>query len=256
MTSFNMIDHIKYGARGTNKHPPKAYSKDSNIKEFGKGLFAQDSISKGSVIAEFIGKLRYPREKLSSSRSNIYFHDEYVLECPTDDLASFANDAINFTKKRRQLIKSLKSDEPFYTKHKNTKVNSHIKIKNTSHRAFLIADCDIKKDEEIFCHYGFSYWYQTEMKMGFLQEDEIDKNGFPDNIYEYPAFLAYVKEFYPDYVSHQVKPFRSDNDVILYFSDDTHLIITFESFSNKISTIDANELKELTEKGHFNDVTN
>jgi hypothetical protein len=36
------------------------------------------------------------------------------------------------------------------------------------------------------------YWYKTEIKkVGFLQEDEIDKNGFPDNIYDYPAFISY-----------------------------------------------------------------
>jgi hypothetical protein len=83
-----------------------------------------------------------------------------TLPCsfPLTDLASFANDAINFTRKRRQLMKSLQSNEPFYTKYKNTKVNAEIKINDDLHRAFLIACNDITTNEEIFCHYGFMFY--------------------------------------------------------------------------------------------------
>ena len=142
------------------KRLPKAYSKNSNIPSIGKGLFAITNIKKGSIIAEFKGKLKKPGENLNSSRSNIYFNDEYILECPPNDMASFANDVINFTKKRRHLMKSLKSEEPFYTKHPNTNINAEIKINNNMHRAFLIAAVDIVMNEEIFCHYGFMYWYK------------------------------------------------------------------------------------------------
>jgi hypothetical protein len=50
-------------------------------------------------------------------------------------------------------MKSLQSNEPFYTKYKNTKVNAEIKINDDLHRAFLIACNDIATGEEIFCHW-------------------------------------------------------------------------------------------------------
>ena len=235
----------------------KVYAKESLVPNIGKGLFAQVNIKKGSIIAEFKGKLRSPGEKCSSPRSNIYFNDEYVLECPANDLASFANDAINFVKQRRCLMQSLKSLEPFYTKHLGANVNAHIKISGKHHRAFLIADSDIKINEEIFCHYGFIYWYKQEItNVGFLQEDEIDENGFPDDVYNYPAFLAYIKEFYPQYVSHEVKPFKNNYDVILHFNDGTHLVIMIEKFSDKLKCINQEELDDLKTKGFFNGVTN
>lgn len=250
---IHIIDNIISIINTTMKRPYKVYYQDSNVKEFGKGLFAKEQIKKGSIVAEFKGKLLRPGEDPSNSRSNVYFNDEYILECPSNDLASFANDAINFTKQRRHLMESLLSDKPFYTKHPNTKVNAHIKTNSTTHRAFLIADCDIQINEEIFCHYGFSYWYKTEItKIGFLQEDEIDENGFPDDIYNYPAFFAYIKEFYPDYKNHEVKPFKDKyDDVIVDFNDGSHIVIMLERFSSKISSIDKEELQKLTSDGYF-----
>lgn len=238
------------------KRSVKVFVKDSNIHSIGKGLFANTNIKKGSIIIEYKGKLRNPEEKPTSSRSNIYFNDEYILECPSTDLASFANDAINFTKKRRQLMKSLRSEEPFYIKHQNAKVNAEIKINDNLHRAFLIASDDISINEEIFCHYGFMYWYKTEITtVGFLQEDEIDKNGFPDKIFEFPGFMSYIKEFYPKYVSHEVKPFKKNYDVILHFNDGHHIVMAIENFANKIQTINGNKLKELQNDGYFDGVT-
>jgi SET domain-containing protein len=217
------------------KRPIKVYAKESTVPDIGKGLFAKVDIKKGSIIVEYKGKLRKPHEKTTSSRSNIYFNDEFVLECPANDLASFANDTINFTNVRRQLMKSLMSDEPFYKKHSNTKINATIKINDNLHRAFLIAFDDIKTNEEIFCHYGFMYWYKKEIsKIGFLQEDEIEKNGFPQNIFEYPAFLSYIKEFYPDYVRHEIKPFGENHDVIIHLDDDQYVVMMIENFANDI----------------------
>lgn len=237
------------------KRSVKVFVKDSNVHGIGKGLFANTNIKKGSIIIEYKGKLRNHGENITSTRSNIYFNDEYVLECPSTDLASFANDAINFTKKRRQLMKSLRSEEPFYIKHQNVKVNAEIKINDNLHRAFLIAGDDISINDEIFCHYGFMYWYKSEItKVGFIQEDEIDKNGFPDKIFEFPGFMSYIKEFYPKYVSYEVKPFRKNYDVILYFSDGSYIVLTIENFADEIQTINENELKELQNDGYFDGV--
>lgn len=256
------------------KRPVKVFVKDSNIPEIGKrgetdrfslstrevssgkGLFAYTEIKKGSIIAEFKGKLKKTSDRAASSRSNIYFHDESFLECPSTDLASFANDAIDFNNHRRQLMKALNSDEPFYKKHPGALVNAFIKINNDLHRAFLIAEDDISINQEIFCHYGFTYWFRQEIsRVGFLQEDEIDQNGFPGKIFEYPAFISYVKEFYPKYVSHEVKKYGDTYDVFVHLGGDDFILINIEDFSTKIKKINPHEFKKLEQSGYFNEPT-
>lgn len=220
----------------------KVIAKQSNVTGIGNGLFAIVPIKKGNIIAEFKGKLRSSASECTNSRSNIYFNDEYVLECYPDDLASFANDAINFPKERRFLMKSLNSNEPFYKKHDGTKINAEIKVNDNLHRAFLSATEDIAVGEEIFTHYGFMYWFKTEIiKLGFLQEEEIDQNGFPDYIFEYPAFLSYLKEFYPNAIKHEVKPYKGNYDLILHF-EKSHIVMPFEKFSDRVKKIQIGQL--------------
>jgi SET domain-containing protein len=217
----------------------KVYVKESNVPTIGNGLFANTNIKKGSIIAEFKGKLRKPGENLRGWRSNIYFEDEYILECPDTDLASFANDAINFTKEHRQILKALKSNTPFYKKHKNALINAQINVNHKLHRAFLIASCDIKPNDEIFCHYGFTYWFKQEIStIGFLQEDEIEKNGFPDRVFDYPGFAAYIREFYPLSTHLEIKPFKDTNDVIIHFKDGSHLLMMIDDYSDKITRLE------------------
>ena len=199
------------------------YIKKSTIPNIGNGLFAKKNIKSGTIIIKFTGKLRMPSEKILSSRSNIYFIDEYVLECPLSDLASFANDSIDFTKESRKLMKALKSTEPFYKKYNNTKINLYIKTNSKLHRAYLVATEDINENEEIFCHYGFQHWFKKEItEIGFLQENEIERNGFPEKIFEYPAFTGYVNEFYPTNIRFEIKPFKSMHVVIIYCAKNRH----------------------------------
>lgn len=214
----------------------KVCSGQSTIPGIGNGLFAIVPIEKGSIIAEFKGKLRNPGEKLTSDRSNIYFNDEHILECNPSDLASFANDAIKFPETRRQLMTSLRSDEPFYKLNPNCSINSSIKLNDKLHRAFLIATRNIKQGEEIFNHYGFSYWFSTEItKLGFSKEEEIEQNGFPSMIFEYPGFLNYVRLVYPEYASHEIKQYKGGYDFIVTYKTGKNLLIHLEDYSNKIS---------------------
>jgi len=46
-------------------------------------------------------------------------------------------------------MKALKSSKPFYKKHKKAVVNAEIRTDDKTHRAFLYAMSNIKKDEEI-----------------------------------------------------------------------------------------------------------
>ena len=218
------------------KRQDKAYVKESTVPGIGKGLFAIKDIKKDSIIAEFKGRLRKPGDVIKSTRSNIYFEDEYILECPDNDLASYANDAINFPKERRQLLKTLNKAEPLYKKHPTARVNAGIKINNNLHRVFLVADEDIAVNEEIFCHYGFKYWFAQEItKLGFMEEDEIEQNGFPEKIFDYPAFHAYIKEFYPKTTGIMAIPFRDFYDVVVQFEGGERVTMPMVNYAKMIS---------------------
>lgn len=178
------------------------FTKISTIKDGGNGLFTKDQIKKGAVIAEFRGELVAPNvKKQGNNRSIVYFNDGYRLYCDEDDLASFANDCVEFPTVRRKLMKTLRTCEPFYQKHEYANLNAEIILRESDgqHKAFLVAAMDIKRNEEIFCHYGFIYWFFKEAtELGFLEEKEIDMKGFPENLHTYVAFDKYIKTFYPD----------------------------------------------------------
>jgi len=227
-----------------NSNIMKVEKRVSTIASHGYGLFALHDIKKDSIIVEFKGKLN-KRGETSSNRSNIYFSDEAVLECPLNDLASFANDAIMFTGERRLLMESLTSREPFYKKYPGTNINADIYLNNDKHRAFLKSTMDIKKGDEIFCHYGFEYWFKIEIsKIGFPQEDYIEKNGFPEKIFEYPAFVAYLYEFYPGIAKIDVKPFKKFYDIIIAFNDGKKLLLPMTNYAELISRVNPNDVKE------------
>lgn len=224
----------------------KVIVKKSTIPSIGKGLFATVDIPKGSIITEFKGKLKKLGDPMSDNRSNISFSDDYILDCPKTDLASFANDAIIFTRERRFLLSSLQSSEPFYKKYPNTTVNSEISLNNKLHRAFLKANKNIKAGEEIFTHYGFPYWFKTEiMTVGFLQEEEIEKNGFPEKVFTYPSFKSYIEEFYPTSTKYEIKTYKDFFDIIIHLSDGQLVLIPMDNYAKHMKRVDPTTMLEI-----------
>ena len=225
---------------------PKVQANTSIIEGSGKGLFAIVDIKKGSVIVEFKGKVRAQNEKVKSSRSNIFFNDNSILECPENDLASYANDCINFTRERRDLMPALNSDEPFYKKHKGTTVNASIKINDNLHRAFLMAGTDIARGTEIFCHYGFQYWFMQEITtIGFSEEVEGELKNFPKRLFDYPAFTAYIHEFYDGVMKIETKQYdKITTDVILHMEDGGFYCFPMKDLSSRMTAIPMDELDE------------
>ena len=191
----------------------KTYVKESTIPNCGKGLFANKFIKEGQIIEYYTGILK--KKNIIGTRSNIYFDDGTIMQCFDNDKASFANDAIKFDNKRRKLMETLKSEIPFYDTYPNICINAEINIINKRKKAYLKATKDIKPDEEIFCHYGFKYWLIQELQYGFLQEEEIEKNGFPDNIFHFPAFKKYVEKFYPDCIQCKVNQDENQDFMIV-----------------------------------------
>lgn len=203
------------------------YVDKSTIPNAGLGLFASSIITKNSIIAEFTGKIYTNNADINiyDTRSNIMFNDGYIMVCCDMDLASYANDAIIFPENRRCLMKALESHQPFYDLHQNCIINAAIILDNKLHKAYLTAKHDIHKNQEIFVHYGFSYWFHKEITtLGFNYESEIDLYGFPKNIHEYPAFLSYMKTFYGDYSYHHVSQYINHHKITIYHGDSTTLL--------------------------------
>jgi SET domain-containing protein len=216
----------------------KTVVKNSTIPNIGKGLFAKKNIKCGEIIVKYTGIVKKPGQKSSSNRSNIMFLDGYHLDCPESCRASFANDPIKFTHKRRKLMESLKSDKPFYDIYDNCRVNAEIYLDNEKHRAFLIAQTEIKKDEEIFTHYGFPYWFNQELCIGFLGEDEIEENGFPETIHQYPGFLNYIKKFYFNFTKLEAESLPSSTHLKIILKGDSSITMDIPNYKKIIQRVE------------------
>lgn len=216
----------------------KCVVKKSNVSNIGLGLFANQKIKANDLICEFTGKLTKPNSgKMISNRSNIYFNDGYVLQCPENDPASYANDALNFSRVPRFLHESFESAEPFYKKHSGASVNAKILTDHDAHLAALEATRDIESGEEIFCHYGFTYWFIQELQgQLFMINPRRMSEGFPSCVYEYPSFKAYIKEFYPDCTSTKLVKRADDYDVVLTFPGNSHVTIKIDDYSKTVQT--------------------
>jgi len=218
------------------KTMPKVYEAESIIPNIGKGLFAARDIAKDEVIAEYLGELLQPDQELRSERSNIYFKDGTVLCCHDNDLASFANDCINSPTQPRKLIGSLRKHKPFYERYNKADLNAEIHLEESQHKAFLYAREDIKKDQEIFCHYGFSYWFNYEAtNIGFELEKEIERNGFPDDLFKYAGFHAYLKDFYPQSKGMEYKENENGFIIMVKFEGDKGLLLQMPRLSQCFS---------------------
>lgn len=209
------------------------YKDKSTIDGLGDGLFAKEDIKKDDPIVEYLGDLLTDTEELKNPRSNLYFKDGKILRCFDDDLASYANDCVKIPKEPRKLLASLRKYKPFYEKHSSANLNAEIHLEEEKHKAFLYARQDIKKNEEIFCHYGFLYWFNYEMiNVGFNLEKEIEKNGLPDNLFRYSAFHAYVKEFYPQSLSLEVSEASYGYVVAIKFENNKGLVLNMPKISS------------------------
>jgi len=200
----------------------RCYVKQSTIPNIGMGLFANCNIKKGETICSYTGKIKNRNDaNVGNVRSNIYFDDGYRLLCHPDDPASFANDAIRFPTKKRDLFNILHGGDPFYIFHKNKQINAHIFIITHRHKALLIAENDIAQDEEVFVHYGFNYWFVQEKKNMIIELCNTSPRFVTtEQLYKSKSFEKYTKLFY------DTKSIDFDNDertVILRSSNDTKI---------------------------------
>lgn len=233
------------------KRTPKVIVRQSSIENIGNGLFATEAISKGSIISEFRGKLLKPTDNVDNLKSLIRFGNGYYLECYADNVASSANDPIQFPSTRRKLYETLNKTEPFYHLNPKAKLNSYIKLNENKYRAFLVATTDIKKDEEVFCHYGFSCWFMLEFTNGFIFEDQMDKEGFPSDLYTYPAFKLYINEFYPTFSKYKVESDTATGETTIIISYPNSAQTTVIVLANYAKLLRKTDLSKISIRSDF-----
>lgn len=218
----------------------EVYKKISNIKDIGDGLFAGEDIKKDSYICEFKGK-KINHSQVSDSWSVIYFFDKYrtCIQCDKTNLASYCNDIITF-KKDRNMLKDIVDGKPIYESYNNLSPNCYILQDDKKIRAWLVATRDIKKDEEIFTHYGIHYWLATELKI-----PEINKYcKLPSNFFHTKSFREYVKIFYPDVIKIDPKIINNQYVVSLETKDGAGYVFDLNLYmkENRIIKIKDNTL--------------
>ncbi len=154
----------------------KVYKKQSNIPNAGEGLFAGEDIKENVLITEFKGKL-VSDTNIQDNWSAIYISDDICLQCNKSNLASYANDNVLFPSKRRNLTKFIEKELPLYNSYNNQQTNAEIYINTQMKRAWLKSVKPIKKDEEIFVHYGLQFWIKSEIYLN-ENEDDLPKGEF------------------------------------------------------------------------------
>ena len=116
--------------------------KDSNIAGAGKGLFTTKSITKGTRIVEYKGRIRTWKE-VENEDENYYIF--YVTEDHVIDASSYKKSPARFI-----------NDAKGLTKMKGVINNARFVIDGS--RVFVEAIRNIAEGDEIFLSYGKEYW--------------------------------------------------------------------------------------------------
>lgn len=217
------------------------YIKESTIPGIGKGLFAKKEIKQNEIIAFFTGTVKRITDHTKDQRSNIFLGNGLVLECDADNEATFCNDLILFPKEKRELITLIETDKPFYTKLHGSQISAELTMEHLPDGKciFLKAVCDINRDSEIFCHYGFGFWFVTEIKRGFIIDRERKAYDPFKNIHQLASFTSYLNEFYPGYTKLETKfdPERNATSIKITFANGRDFVMPMENYYDKYLTM-------------------
>lgn len=215
-------------------HPPQNQHttvKPSTIPNAGEGLFALEDIPKGTKIAEFKGLLN----KRFETKSIVYFNDGAKLFCFSDCIASKANDCVKIPSQKRSFKEMFEGENPLYESHTETGPNANIDLDDKNHRAYLVSKRLIKKDEEIFVHYGFMWWIKTERNtIGFTGTSFIFD---PRKFFDYIPVQKYMKIFYPDAIKTQVGCYKGQWEAAILMSEEnggSGYILPFDQLATRI----------------------
>mmetsp|Transcript_13139 Transcript_13139/g.17028 ORF Transcript_13139/g.17028 Transcript_13139/m.17028 type:complete len:348 (-) Transcript_13139:40-1083(-) len=137
----------------------KTYAKTSTIQHGGLGLFAGEDIKAGDTIIEYTGKM------LSYKQARTIKNRTYLK-------------AISFTKHLDGNVDY--ASDAKYINDNTDKSKHNVKFSKKDERIFVIADRDLKKDEELFVDYGRGHWIFHDIG-DFLGLELIDDDTNNDN---------------------------------------------------------------------------
>ncbi len=132
------------------------YIKRSGIPKAGKGLFTKIFIPKGSIIAEYKGKIMTWKKALETDQFNgyvFYINKNHVIDARpyTQSFARYINDAKGITQ-----IDGLRNNTKYV---------------NEDNRIFIEAIRDIPAGAEIFVSYKKDYWNVIRHNMKLASKD-------------------------------------------------------------------------------------
>ena len=154
--------------------------KESNIKGAGIGIFATEDIDKGNIITEYSGKIisteefdkQYKENDVEMNYYTIKYSDKVKIvgDMNSQDIkkcGQLLNDAGTLKDPNKLDIDNAKE---YILTAKKTNCEFIKSILNDG--LFIISTIDIKKGEELFVHYGYSYWFKPN-NFDFLKHSEL-----------------------------------------------------------------------------------
>jgi len=209
----------------------KCEVKKSQLPGNQDGIYATRDIKKGENIVQYMGKIykkRNTHRYNKTNDSNIVFFDGSILECFPDCLASKARDCAIIPDEPMNLNKVFASSEPLFKSFKDLPPNSSICLDDDNYKAYLRANRNIKKGDEIFVHNNFYYWLQKCRDDSYVILEDFR------NFFERDCMKKYLKTFYPECVETRVDfDGKSPPVGTLLFSDNSGMRINFD-FVNEV----------------------
>ena len=154
--------------------------KTSSIKDAGKGVFATENIEIGNIITEYVGKKisseefdkQYKENDVEMNYYTINYNDKLKIvgDMNSQDIkkcGQLINDAGTLKDPNKLDIDNAK--EYILTA---KKTNCEFIKSSLNDGLFIISTRDIKKGEELFVHYGYSYWFKPD-NFDFSKDSEL-----------------------------------------------------------------------------------
>jgi len=146
------------------------YISESKILDAGNGIFAKSYIKKNTPLIIYFGNLIHANETLESYESNEdnyiknvspYLRDSVFKNYVIDPSILFDEPDIDIILKG-YIVNDYSNITSIYNsdiqKYIDSKDNCNVTIMETKDYPIYYSNRDIKKDEELYTHYGLGYW--------------------------------------------------------------------------------------------------
>mgnify|MGYP001227172853 CR=1 FL=1 len=159
----------------------------SVINGAGKGVFATNFIKKGTYITEYSGKFISQKQVdiLEKNKDTEYLY--YTINLSNNKLLLGDMNSTNKEKCGQLLndVKTLKNPKKLILNNAKEYIKSvelvNCEFIEKNNKMYIVSIRHIEKGEELYVHYGYSYWFRPEYKKSTRLkklENEWDKHKF------------------------------------------------------------------------------